>query len=61
MENYISFERYRELWAELGEKNPEAQEALAGYLHSLGVALAPLKLFSELERATRHSAFHGEG
>jgi internalin A len=38
-ENYISFERYRELCAELGEKDAEAQEALAGYLHSLGIAL----------------------
>jgi internalin A len=38
-ENHISFERYRELCAELGEKDPEAQEALAGYLHSLGIAL----------------------
>jgi internalin A len=38
-ENYISFERYRELCAKLGEKDPEAQEALAGYLHSLGIAL----------------------
>jgi internalin A len=36
---YIGFERYRELCAELGEKDPEAQEALAGYLHSLGIAL----------------------
>src|SRR5271165_3844926 len=38
-DNYIGFERYRELCAELGEKDPEAQEALAGYLHSLGIAL----------------------
>ena len=38
-DNYISFERYRELCTELGEKDPEAQEALAGYLHSLGIAL----------------------
>jgi internalin A len=38
-DNYIGFERYRELCVELGEKDPEAQEALAGYLHSLGIAL----------------------
>jgi internalin A len=38
-ENYISFERYRELCAELGEKEPLLQEALAGYLHVLGIAL----------------------
>jgi internalin A len=38
-ENYISFERYREICAELGEKAPREQEALAGYLHSLGIAL----------------------
>jgi internalin A len=38
-DNYIGFEHYRELCAELGEKHPEAQEALAGYLHSLGIAL----------------------
>jgi internalin A len=31
-DDYIGFERYRELCAELGEKDPEAQEALAGYL-----------------------------
>lgn len=38
-ENYINFERYRELCSDLGEKNPEAQEALAGFLHCLGIAL----------------------
>jgi internalin A len=38
-ENYIGFERYRGLCSELGEKDLEAQEALAGYLHSLGIAL----------------------
>jgi internalin A len=38
-DNYIDFERYRTLCATLGETDPEAQEALAGYLHSLGIAL----------------------
>lgn len=38
-ENYVSFERYRELCEKLGEKDPTAQEQLAGYLHGLGIAL----------------------
>jgi internalin A len=38
-DNYLSLERYRDLCAELGEKDLDAQEALAGYLHSLGIAL----------------------
>jgi internalin A len=38
-ENYLSFEQYQELCTQLGEQEPEAQERLAGYLHSLGVAL----------------------
>ena len=38
-EDYISFERYCALCAELGEKDPQSQEALAGHLHSLGIAL----------------------
>jgi internalin A len=38
-ENYLSFERYRQVCADLGETDAGAQEALAGYLHSLGVAL----------------------
>ena len=38
-ENYLTFERYREICGELGEKESESQDALAGYLHTLGVAL----------------------
>ncbi len=38
-ENYLTFERYREICAELGEKKEEDQDALAGHLHTLGIAL----------------------
>jgi internalin A len=37
--NFLSFEDYRKLCSKLGEQNEDAQEALAFYLHSLGVAL----------------------
>ena len=37
--NYLSFEEYRKVCEKLGEKDPKAQEALAFYLHSLGIAL----------------------
>lgn len=37
--NYLSFGEYREVCAQLGEEDPEAQESLAFYLHSLGIAL----------------------
>ena len=38
-ESYITFERYRELCAGFGETDYQAQEQLADYLHSLGIAL----------------------
>jgi internalin A len=38
-ENYLSIEEYRRECAKLGEEDPQAQELLAGYLHSLGIAL----------------------
>lgn len=38
-ENYLTFEKYREICRKLGEKETESQDALAGYLHTLGVAL----------------------
>lgn len=38
-ENYLTFERYREICQELGEHEGQAQEQLADYLHSLGIAL----------------------
>jgi internalin A len=38
-ENYLSYESYRTKCGELGETDPEAQKKLAGYLHSLGIAL----------------------
>lgn len=37
--NYLSFDQYREECARLGEKDPDAQELLAVYLHRLGIAL----------------------
>src|ERR1700749_87827 len=37
--NYVSFDEYREECAKLGEEDPQAQESLAFYLHSLGIAL----------------------
>lgn len=37
--NYLSFEEYRKECAKLGEEDPKAQESLAFYLHSLGIAL----------------------
>lgn len=37
--NYLSFDDYRKECAKLGEKDPKAQESLAFYLHSLGIAL----------------------
>jgi internalin A len=38
-ENYLDFESYRKKCGELGERDPDAQKKLAGYLHSLGIAL----------------------
>jgi len=38
-EDFLSFERYRQLCEELGERNPVAQEHLAASLHRLGIAL----------------------
>jgi internalin A len=38
-ENYLTFERYREICAQAGEVDGQAQERLADYLHSLGIAL----------------------
>lgn len=37
--NYLSFDEYRKECARLGEEDPKAQESLAFYLHSLGIAL----------------------
>jgi internalin A len=37
--NYLSFDEYRKECAKLGEEDPQAQESLAFYLHSLGIAL----------------------
>jgi len=37
--NYVSFEEYRGFCAEHGEHDKTAQEALAGYLHTLGIVL----------------------
>jgi internalin A len=38
-QNYLSFAEYRAVCAELGEQDASAQELLASYLHSLGIAL----------------------
>jgi internalin A len=38
-DNYLSFAEYRHLCAEYGEMDADAQEALAGYLHNLGIVL----------------------
>jgi internalin A len=38
-ENYISFDKYRDLCREHGERDSTAQEQLAFYLHSLGIVL----------------------
>ncbi len=38
-ENYISFDQFREVCAQNGESDGQAQESLAFYLHSLGIAL----------------------
>jgi len=38
-DNYLLFDRYREVCKELGETEPVWQEELAGYLHDLGIAL----------------------
>jgi len=38
-ENYVTFEDFRRICADHGEADPGAQELLAGYLHSLGIAL----------------------
>jgi internalin A len=37
--NFLSFDEYRKECAKLGEDDPKAQESLAFYLHSLGIAL----------------------
>ncbi|MFL6334657.1 MAG: COR domain-containing protein [Pyrinomonadaceae bacterium] len=37
--NYLSFEEYRRFCEQQGEQDAKAQEALAGYLHNLGIVL----------------------
>lgn len=37
--NYLSFDEYREICSRLGEDDLSAQDALAFYLHNLGIAL----------------------
>ena len=39
VENYLTFDQYREICAASGEKEAKAQELLASYLHVLGIAL----------------------
>ncbi|TAK63714.1 MAG: TIR domain-containing protein [Bacteroidetes bacterium] len=38
-ENYLTFDAYRKYCSEEGEQDTDAQDALAGYLHNLGIAL----------------------
>ena len=45
-ENYIDFEKYRQICREYGEDNPDKQEKLANYLRLLGIILN----YSEDER-----------
>lgn len=37
--NYFTFDEYRTLCSQHGETDPQAQETLAGYLHTLGIVL----------------------
>jgi len=37
--NYLTFDQYRKVCRELGEHEQAGQEALAGYLHNLGIVL----------------------
>jgi internalin A len=37
--DFLTFDEYKKICEELGEKDEEAQERLAGYLHRLGIAL----------------------
>jgi internalin A len=38
-DQYVTFDRYREICAKSGEGDPERQTSLAGFLHDLGIAL----------------------
>ncbi|ESA35951.1 small gtp-binding protein [Leptolyngbya sp. Heron Island J] len=38
-EDYLTFERYRQICRENGENDPQQQDKLSGYLHRLGIAL----------------------
>lgn len=38
-QSYLTFQQYRDVCTRLGETNVNAQESLASYLHSLGIAL----------------------
>jgi internalin A len=38
-QNYLSFDKYRQICKRHGEEDIAAQEALAGYLHNLGIVL----------------------
>jgi internalin A len=38
-DQYVTYERYRELCAKFGEKDADKQASLAGFLHDLGIAL----------------------
>jgi internalin A len=38
-DNYLTFDRYRNICSENGENDQKAQDSLAFYLHSLGIAL----------------------
>jgi internalin A len=38
-DQYLTYENYRQICTDLGEKDPERQKSLAGFLHDLGIAL----------------------
>lgn len=38
-DQYVTYQRYREICAKRGEDDPERQSSLAGFLHDLGIAL----------------------
>ena len=38
-DQYVTYERYRQICAKRGEGDPERQSSLAGFLHDLGIAL----------------------
>ena len=38
-DQFVTYEHYRQICAKHGEKDPDKQTSLAGFLHDLGIAL----------------------